>query len=152
LSGLEGHIRLAQKESDPEALSLISSRAATAAATACEAEGIAKAQVLPCSVALTPFWGGYGASAHSFSPLSDRLNHLRATVCSLRRNFEKVVVGACSDFAREHYHGMTDLEIVKSLDLPGVSIVELTCEQGEWLSARRLHRVLNGVVDVCHVQ
>ena len=149
LSGLEYHMRLAEATDRPEAKEYLLATSKKAAGQ-CDAfkptsrSGNDSTTVfpsyggrLPCSVGITPFWGGYGGAAHSTVALTQRQDYLRGTVCSMAKHVENIVIGACKDWRREGYGNMTDAEIVRSTNLPvPFELVELECGKGTYLITR----------------
>jgi len=136
LSGLEFHMRLAEADNTPESKEYLAALSTRLASEQCD---VFKQQVaddhhedrLPCSIGITPFWGGYGGAAHSTAPYEQKLDYLRATVCSMAKYVENIMIGACTDFRREAYGNMTDVEMVQSANIPvPFELVEMECGAG----------------------
>jgi hypothetical protein len=112
--------------------------------------------VAPGTLALVPFWGGFGlldgGMAHSSNSGTVRSRHLQATLCSLHASgVQTIVVGACVDWSRPQWDGRTDAQRVAALvrDVPhdapllaaaaaDVHVLPMMCEKGTHLNARLL--------------
>ena len=131
LSGLEHHVHAAPQELAAEGSALIERRAREAEAAVCgRAPGPPSlSPSLSPSVALIPFWRGYGAAAHSGASLAVRDAHLRATACAAANAFGAVAVGACADVTHDTANAnATDAHHLATVQLPPDTLrVNISC-------------------------
>uniref|UniRef100_A0A7S1N7E1 Uncharacterized protein n=1 Tax=Eutreptiella gymnastica TaxID=73025 RepID=A0A7S1N7E1_9EUGL len=148
LSGLEHNVRehLIRQRRGSEALnhSHIDDRSREAARCRTGSVEVRALEHSYSVLGLVPYFGGtsrnFGGNfehVHSFSPISVRLRHLAATVCSIQRQLHSVVVGVCRDFF-DNADRVAVERTAKEYSLQIREIVELDCGEGHHLPIRLL--------------
>ena len=141
LGGLQNHVKSINNEKAREKGNAYVVQSSQVASLQCISRDLAEntrvMSVLNGSIGITTYWSG-GDDVNNI-----RRSYFKATVCSLGRYFEHIVVAACTDFPRQ---GSSDLDELKKMmfsshKLP-ITIIEVKCDESGFNLMSRTQRIV----------